>query len=129
MLWPIEEPAIDTAHFGTLKPERVLFEFEGPRTFIARDAARALLLLHQCGESEHVWRYFVVPFSESLLAQLEEGRIDLRTALDQPRLWVADLNPSGVLNLFQIQDRTAVEPYLPVPGTMLFPEIEPFDNS
>jgi hypothetical protein len=125
MTWLINEPRLDSAYLGALEPTRILFDFDGPRTFLSQDSQGDLLFLHQCDASESIWRYFVVPFSETLLADLEGGRLDLRSALDQPRLWVADFDRNGVAALFRIVDRASVEAYLPIAGTMLSPEFEP----
>lgn len=125
MLWPINDSQIEQDRLGALSPEKILFEFEGPRTFTSRDNEDELLLLHQCGQSGDVWRYFVVPFSESLLNSLENGTLDLRSALDQPRMWIADLGKGGVTNLYRIKNRSEVENYLPFAATMLYPELEP----
>lgn len=125
MLWQVEEKPVGIAQLGNLLPERVLFDFDGPRSYVTRDLDGELLFLHQCGESDEIWRYFVVPFSEPLLAELEGGRIDLHTALDQPRLWIADIGRVGVKSLYQVQLRKNVSEYFPCPGTMLSPELEP----
>lgn len=58
------------------------------------------------------------------LGQLSPERV-LFEFDDQPSLWVADCGPSGVEKLFQVQEKSRIEQYLPIMGTMLFPK---FDN-
>ncbi|MEP7218557.1 MAG: hypothetical protein ABI876_06550 [Bacteroidota bacterium] len=125
MLCPTDGIELGPGYLGPLNLERMLFEFEGPRSYTALDNEGELLYLHQCGESGDTWQYFVVPFSESLLSDLEEGRIDLRTALEQPRLWIANIGADGVKNVVRVGNRIAIANYLPVSGTMLYPELEP----
>ena len=66
-----------------------------------------LYLAHWFDESEAVVRYLVVPFSPTLLARLEAGRMDLREALDQPRVWVVDVDDQGLFD-FVAHQRSAL---------------------
>lgn len=126
MLWQTDGPVISTEFLGTLIPERVLFEYEGPRTFLARDNVGELLFAHQCGETESNWRYAVVPFSDRLVEELEQGRLDLRSALDQPRFWLVDIGAGWKLDRCVRSSLKAIpETCLPQAGIMLYPEFEP----
>lgn len=126
MPWEPKGKPLVATFLGSLSPERVLFEYEGPRSFLARDREGELLFAHQCGESADVWRYAVVPFSDELVQALEEGRLDLRTALEQPRFWLVDIGQGGVPKLCLRSSLASVpETCLPVPGVMLFPDLEP----
>ena len=125
MLRNIDGQQLDVARLGPLKPERILFEFDGPRTWLANDPEGELLLLHQCGESPDAAQFFVVPFSETLVHALEAGDIDLRDALDQPRLWIAEFDRSGVRKLVRSSFAKLPNDWIPESGVMLFPELEP----
>jgi hypothetical protein len=75
---------------------------------------------HWFDESADRVRYLVVPFSPSLLDRLERGQISIRDALDQPRLWVVDVDNQGVpitASRTTLAHLPAEE--LPVDGTML----------
>lgn len=125
MLRNIDGQQLDVARLGPLRPERILFEFDGPRTWLANDPDGELLLLHQCGESPDAAQFFVVPFSETLVHALEAGDIDLRDALDQPRLWIAEFDRSGVRKLVRSSFAKLPNDWIPESGVMLFPELEP----
>lgn len=126
MLWEAKGSECSPESIGSMIPERVLFEYEGPRTFLSRDPDGELLLAHQCGESDAVWRYVVVPFSDRLVAEIEEGRLDLHAALDQPRLWIADIGSGGkVIRCVKSTLLAVPEKCLPRSGVMLYPEHEP----
>ena len=126
MLWEPEGKSLEPTFLGSLDCERVLFEYEGPRSFLARDQHGDLLFAHQCGESNDVWRYAVVPFSDELTAALEEGRLDLRSALEQPRFWLVDIGHGGQPQSCVRSSLSAVpETCMPKAGVMLYPELEP----
>jgi hypothetical protein len=61
-----------------------------------------------------------------LVERLEKGQMSLREAIDQPRLWVVDVNsdwaPQAAIRT-HLSDLPQDE--LPVPGTMLLPSLEP----
>ncbi|MBS0266421.1 MAG: hypothetical protein JSS02_31105 [Planctomycetes bacterium] len=126
MLWEVKGRVLPPEFLGELQPETVLFDYEGPRSYFTHDPQGGLLFAHQCGESDHVWRYAVVPFSDELAEALQTGRIDLRTALDQPRIWVVDFSRST-----QPEQCVAVRlsdipaDCLPKPGVMLYADLEP----
>ena len=125
MMGPIAGQVVDASQFTPFRPAKVLYDLDGPRTFTVVPADGELYLAHWFDESEAVVRYLVVPFSPTLLACLEAGRIDLREALDQPRLWVVDVDNQGTPMLATrttLEDLPADE--LPTPGTKLSPMLE-----
>jgi hypothetical protein len=103
----------------------VLYELDGPRTFTFVPADGELYLAHWFNESEALVRYLVVPFSAALVARLEAGQLSLRDALDQPRLWVVDVDNQGVP---AAATRTTLEDLppdqVPAAGTLLSPALE-----
>jgi hypothetical protein len=126
MMWKLDGQELDPKFLGSLEPERVLFEYEGPRSYVARDAAGGLLFAHQCGEAADRWRYAVVPFSTELLDALESGQLDLRSALGQPWLWIVDIGEKGHPVRCVRSSLSAIpEECLPRPGVMLYPDHDP----
>jgi hypothetical protein len=97
-----------------------------PRTFTFLDSDGELYLALWFDENAEAVRYLVVPFAEALLHQLETGQISVREALERPCLWVVDLDNNGKLSTAA---RTTLadlpQDELPVPGTMLWPSLEP----
>ncbi len=51
-----------------------------------------------CDGNGQFKRYFVVPFNTSMRDRLIGGRISVREALDQPWLWVVNVDRSGHLS-------------------------------
>ncbi len=126
MDWTPDGKQLPHGFLGDLQPEDVLVDYEGPRSFTARDRQGELLFAHQCGESEEVWRYAVVPFTETLLEELTHGRLDLWSALSQTRLWVVDIRQDGtVAACVSSSLRQVPETCRPQPGVMIYREHEP----
>jgi len=123
MIWEPKGKELPAEFLGPLDVERVLFEYEGPRSFTARDQAGELLFAHQCGEADDFWRYAVVPFSDKLLRELEDGRLDLASALRQPRFWLVDIGESGKpLRCFSSSLDSVPASCRPRAGVMLYDE-------
>jgi len=127
MDWTPDGKQLPHDFLGDLQPEDVLVDYEGPRSFTARDRLGDLLFAHQCGESEEVWRYAVVPFTETLLKELTQGRLDLWSALSQTRLWLADICQDGAVTACVSSSlRQVPETCRPQPGVMIYPEHDPW---
>lgn len=126
MLWQISGIDIDPNQFGSVLPERVLIEHEGPRTFVCYNATGQMMLAHQCGEDDSVWRYVVVPFSDVLLSQLESGVLELLDALNQPWLWIVDIGSETIPERCVLTSINNVPAScLPESGVFLNPEHDP----
>jgi hypothetical protein len=126
MDWTPKGTTLDPHFLGNLEPDQVLVEFEGPRSFLARDPVGQLLFAHQCGESDDAWRYAVVPFTDDLAELLTNGRIDLWSALSQPRLWLVDMAANGeVLRCVAASLDEIPSEYRPQHGVTLHSEHEP----
>jgi len=95
MMGPIPGKPADPAQFAPFRPAAVLYELDTPRTFTFVPADGELYLAHWFDESATAVRYLVVPFSPALQARLADGRLSLRGALDQPRLWAVDVTNAG----------------------------------
>ena len=130
MMGPMPGKAVGASQFAPFRPAQVLYELDGPRTFTFVPADGELYLAHWFDESEAVVRYLVVPFSAALVARLEAGQFGLRDALDQPRLWVVDVDNQGVpaaATRTTLEDLPAAE--VPAAGTLLSPALEAISPS
>lgn len=125
MMGLVKGKTVEPARFAPFHPLKVLYDFDGPRTFTFLDREEELNLALWFDENAERIRFLVVPFSEQLTERLETGQISVREALEQPRLWVVDVN-----NRFEpvaaVRTNLADLPQdeLPVPGTMLLPSLE-----
>jgi hypothetical protein len=124
-MWPyigakVEEKLTDLA------PVRVLYELDGPRIFICRDVAGDLLLACQCDEQDELSRFLLVPFDDDLEFRLTTGAITIREALQQPRLWLAEvLNDWTIREIRRVKIDDVPHDNLPRQGTMLWPQLQP----
>lgn len=124
-MWHVTGKRVDVGLFQPFKPEEVLYDFDGPRTFTHRDRDGHLCLAHWCDEDKEVTRFLVVPFTEHLVTKLKEGESTLRDALNQPRLWALDVTHCGEpREAWIVQIADLPQDVLPHPGTMLLPSLE-----
>ena len=111
---------------GDLKPDEVLYYFDGPRIFTSKDIDNKLVFVYQCDESDQRMRFVAVPFSETLLTHLKAGSITLLEALDQPRVWVIDQTLDGKIKSVWLTDLVKIDKdRLPKQNAMLWPELQP----
>jgi len=123
MDWTPNGRQLPPEFLGDLEAEQVLVEYEGVRSFTARGRAGELLFVHQCGEGDGIWRYAVVPLTESALEALTRGRLDLRSALSQPRFWIVDMRIDGsVVSCVSTSINEIPESCRPHPGVTLHAE-------
>lgn len=95
MMGPIKGKPVSPSRFTPFTPIKVLDELDGPRLFTFHDHEDELCLAMWFDENRERVRYLIVPFSEPLVKRLEAGRLSLREALEQPRLWVLDVSQQG----------------------------------
>ncbi len=114
-------------YFGEFEPLEVLIWLDGPRTFTLNDQDGQLCFAHWLQEVENHWHYVVVPISEQILKELNNGEQSLLDVLQQPRVYVVVVDAQ-----FQVQ-RVSLTNFnqlpqdaLPVRGTMIRRELEPF---
>jgi hypothetical protein len=122
MMGPVKGKPADPTQFAPFRPARVLADVGGPRSFTFVPADGELYWAHWFDESADRVRYLVVTFSPALVDRLEAGRISLREALDQPRLWAVDVNNQGepvAATRTSLDDLPTAE--LPAAGTFLSP--------
>jgi hypothetical protein len=119
----VKEPGL----FGPFEPKDVLIWYDGPRTFTLLDADGGLCLAHWLDEDNEVMRYAVAPITPRHLEQLRRGELTLREGLDQPRVYVVDqANDGAICNVWLTRLADLPQDALPVQGTMLSRELEPF---
>lgn len=126
MMWSVEGTPQPAELFGRLEPIDVFIWHDGPRTFTLRDADGGLCLAHWLDEGEEIWRYVVVPITQSTLNRLTGGELTLSDGLDQPRVYIADEGGRGEIRTVWLTALAAIpERVLPAPGTMIHPDLEP----
>ena len=132
-MWEPHGKLVDSESLGPLRPVEVLYEFEGEYlTYLAFDPNDEPLLVHNLCVFQRTSRYVVSAIDSRILAGLKAGRIDVYSALQQPRCWIADLvandsaePPWRIRALHRIEFEIIPGDHLPHPGTMLNPDLEP----
>jgi hypothetical protein len=125
-MWDVQGEPIAPERFDPFQPSEVLDQYDGPRIFTLTDRQDESCLAFWCDGDGECERYLVVPFSPSLRQELTEGRISVSEALDQPRLWVVDIDKTGrPSRSWRSEFSRLPRDILPEPGTMLWPSLEP----
>lgn len=125
-MWNIAGKSVDIKRFKPFEPAEVLYEFDGPRIFILKDAEGEMNLAYWSDEDQQICRYVVVPTTTRILDALRKGSISVFDALNQPRCWLCDVTHQGVLSACQRLEFDAVpRDSLPAIGAMLLPSLEP----
>ena len=131
-MWDISGKSVDQDRLGALAPREILHEFGGePLTFTADDPDGGLLLVHSLCVFDATSRYLVSPIDARLLKEMKAGRLDIHSALRQPRCWIVDLvaadaEPTWRVQSIHLIDFDAVpKDHLPRPGTMISPDLDP----
>lgn len=127
MTWEPSGNKIAEDKLGPLVPVDVLFEFEGePLVFVARDPDGDSLLLHNVTVFDRTTRYVISTIDSRILGDLKAGRIDILTALHQPRCWIADVaDDAKIKALWRVEFSSIPEKVLPKPGAMVNPDHDP----
>ena len=126
MIWTATNPQCDASVLGSLAPERVLVEYEGPRIFTCRNRDGMLLFVFQCDEDGDLWRYTVVPCSNRRLEQFISGMLTIVQMLAQPWGWVVDIRDGEVVEAaWEIDPITLPGEYRPHQDVRLVPSAEP----
>ena len=128
MTWKLDSSPISGTFFGTLEPEDVLYEFDGPQFYVTRESGRPLLVyVADSDEDELVRRLLVVPTSHTIVRGLRDGSCSVCDALRQPWLHVVDQNFDGtIVGVWFMEEGLDSVPsdYKPVEGTLLSVELE-----
>ena len=125
-LWSVKLDDWTAGTFRQIVPEEILVEFEHPLTFTFRDEAGTLLLAHLLSRDDMILRYILAPTSQKLIEQLRTGRLSIFSALDQPLIWLVDVDSDGhCQNAWAGSSDEVPSRVLPAPDVMLYPELEP----
>lgn len=127
MIWSIETPQCSVEQFKDRKTVEVLYEFDGPKIFVAMTGS-LLSLWYECEEDldSSVFRYLVVPTDEQTIAYLKDGTRTVYDALHQPWLWAVDVGPGEqVIRGWVVQLEEVPEFAKPEKGVALWPHLEP----
>lgn len=121
-MWPVEGSETATAYFSNLRPERVLYDLDGPAIFTTRDIFGRLLLAYQCDEDEVTSRFLVVPCQEEKVSRMEAGRASVRAVLSGSHGWIIDVLHSGeVKRAWLVRQDALPDDALPLSGVLLMP--------
>jgi hypothetical protein len=124
MMWNINGTPL-SIRFENWVPDRVLYEFDGPRIFTVRHELGDFLA-YACDEDDAITRYLLVPTGDDMMAALEKGLLTMREALAQPWLWIVDVGFDDVPRQIWRSTLDAIpEHRLPKPWAMLWPHLEP----
>jgi hypothetical protein len=120
-MWEVQGTPIESRRFTPFEPLEVLNYYDGPRIFTCLDSDQGLCLACWNDEDEHTSRFVVIPCTHELVERLKQGTISLRQALDQPRIWIMDVNHSGeVAAVVCVSLASIPADSLPKPGVRLF---------
>lgn len=123
-MWDVKGTPL-SVKFENWVPDRVLYDFDGPRIFTVRHELGDFLA-YACDEDDEITRYLLAPTSGDLINALEKGTHTMREALAQPWLWVVDVGFNDVPRQVWRSTLEAIpETRLPKPWAMLWPHLEP----
>lgn len=125
-MWHVVGTSI-TSPFQALTPERILYEFDGPRIFTVRhELGEFLAYLSAEDVTEKTSRYLLVPTDDAIVAALEKGTRTVYEALAQPWVWILDIGFDGQTKQAWRTITSAIPAdCLPKQHVMLWPELEP----
>jgi hypothetical protein len=125
-MWDVQGESIAPENFDPFQPFEVLDQYDGPRIFTLADRQKEFCLAFWCDSDDQYERYLVVPFSPLLRDKLIGGQMSVVQAIDQPWLWVVDVDKTGrPSRSWRSEFSHLPREVLPEPGTMLWPSLEP----
>ncbi|MSR58061.1 MAG: hypothetical protein EXS05_10340 [Planctomycetaceae bacterium] len=124
-MWSIAGKPVPSDRFQPFEPVEVLYEFDGPRVFSVLDSDQELNLACWSDEDEQICRYVVAATTPETIAALRNGGISVYDALNQPRCWLCDVSPPGILTeCRRVEFERIPRDALPAPGTLLMSVLE-----
>jgi hypothetical protein len=128
MNWNVDGEPIAPEWLGELAPVETLYEFDGPRIYVARVQNRPVIVYESDADDERaVRRLLVAPTNEKILDALKAGARSLLEALNQPWLHAVDQAfDHRVVAAWHLPKglSSVPEPFKPVAGTLLSVELE-----
>ena len=124
-MWQISGSPLSNDYLGPFSPDRILYEFDGPKIFTVLDREHDLCLACWSAADEQFNRFIVVPTSVTIIKALEGGELPVAQALDQPRCWLWDIShDEQILQCLKVAFQDIPADCRPTPGTMLRPELD-----
>src|SRR4051794_25403187 len=121
-MWKARGRTVSTDTVGSFAPTEVLFDYDGPRTFVCISPQGALLFAHQCGEDRDCVRFAVVGITQELLEYVKAGDTDVWSVLKRSPLLLVDVGADWVvLAVLEASFDWIPARYLPKPGVKLWP--------
>lgn len=91
MDWGICSPSFDVETFGRLEVVEELVYYDWPHVFTAKSEIGSLLWF-LADYDDKMLRYIVVPTDPDTMEKLKNGSMPLLQALDQPSVWLVDVD-------------------------------------
>lgn len=127
-MWDAIGSEVSPSPFGMLDPEEVLYEFDGPKLYVARQDCKPVLVYESAtDDATQTARLIVAPTNDRVLAKLKQGDISIFEALDQPWLYAVDQSYDGqVIRAWFLSYGIESVPTnaRPRPQTRLWPHLE-----
>jgi hypothetical protein len=95
-MWLDNLPQASLDPLGQLRPDEILFEFNGPKIFTSIGGFGQLLLCYECDEDDEGSTYLVAPCGSRTVEHLDEGSVTVFEALNQPWLWAVRRDHTGL---------------------------------
>lgn len=115
----------DKGYFGSFEPKEVFIWLDGPRTFSLLDQDGQLCFAHWLQEVDNLWQFVVVPVTENILKELNNGELSLRDVLQQPRIYVVAVASDATVQSVTLSSwEDLPQEALPESGTMIRRDLE-----
>ena len=122
----------DIAKFGAesvlpldvLKPEQVLYDFDGPRIYTVKSDL-GLLLVYVVEDEKDFQVALLTPTAQEVINSLLGGQITVREALQRDWAWLAELSFEGALRRSISVPLPIPDELLPRSGVMLYRKLQP----
>lgn len=118
MTWDQNRPVRADWQGGTITPQEVLFEVDGPTIFTAQ-VGLSKMLFFKHDETDDAEIFIAAAVNDADLAALRAGRISVRGALSYREAWLIKTDFDYVVESYQAHDYSSIEPYLPPKGVGL----------
>ena len=105
---------------GSLTPKETLDYYDGPKAFTCADNDGHQLLAYWIDRDDPKERFVVVPCTNLQVQQLKNGDVTIYSVLNQPDVWVADVDSSEVSAVVKVASINSIPPdCLPQPDVYL----------
>jgi hypothetical protein len=123
--WTPQAAVYDRFSFDRITPDRILFDYDGPRIFTV-EADEGEYLFYLSSEAGELIRYVVAPTNKQTVEDLVVGAKTVVDALDQSIAWILDAKWDGqIVTVWRTTLARVPAGSLPKPGTMLHPDLQP----